>query len=452
MSLSERFARLPLTGQFLLAGGVVMLGALLVTGSWVTGRIEASVVDNSANTTALYVDSFVAPLSQELAAGSTLSPEAQAALGASFAGGFRERIVSIKIWKPDGLVVYGTDAAVEGERLAPPDELQAAWRGWVVGTLEALEDDESAREAALGIPLLEVYAPVRATGTGEVIAVVEFYEVATELMRDLREARVLSWLLVAAVFGVSGVALYGIVRAGSNTIRRQESALRAQVAESARIASLNRDLRERAVRASARAAASAERALRRIGADLHDGPAQHVALAAMRLDSVAPETEAGRQEAAAIASALCAALGEIRAISRGLTLPDLEDLELAGIVDRAVEANRRHADADVAIAFHGSRAVALSFPAKTCLYRFLQETLSNAARHAPGAPVEISVAVDPDAIRVAVRDRGPGFDPDSALGLRPDGGDGLAGLRDRAESLGRISRSPRRRGRGASSS
>ena len=87
------------------------------------------------------------------------------------------------------------------------------------------------------------------------------------------------------MFAASGLALYGIVRAGSNTIERQEAALRAQVAESRRIAALNRDLGERVMRASARATASTERTLRRIGADLHDGPAQYVALAAMRLDT-----------------------------------------------------------------------------------------------------------------------------------------------------------------------
>jgi len=302
--------------------------------------------------------------------------------------------------------------------------------------LEALHDDESAREAALGIPLLEVYASVRPVGSGKVAAVVEFYEIAAALDRDLLEARVLSWLLVAGVFAASGLALYGIVRAGSNTIERQGAALRAQVAESRRIAALNRDLGERVMRASARATASAERMLRRIGADLHDGPAQHVALAAMRLGSVTPGTEAGKAEAAAIRSALDAALAEIRAISRGLTLPDLEGLEIAETVERAVEAHRRHADAEVSVAFTGPRDVPLAYPARICLYRFLQEALSNAARHAPGTPVEIAVTVDPDAVRAAVRDRGPGFDPGTALRLRPDGGEGLAGLRDRAESLG----------------
>ena len=435
--LRGRFALLPLTGRFLIAGAVVMLGALLVTGRWVTVRIEASVVSNTASATALYVDSIVAPLSQGLAAGDRLGDPARRELDATFAGRpFRDRIVSIKLWRPDGTIVYASGGAIEGRPTSPPDELATALTGRVVATLEALHDDESTREAAMGIPLLEVYAPIRAIGSGRVIGVVEFYEVATELERDLADARRLSWLLVASVFLLSGLALFGIVRAGSNTIVRQEAALRAQVTESRRIAALNRDLKERVVRASARATASTERTLRRIGADLHDGPAQHVALAAMRLGAIVPDTEAGRQEASAIRSALDAALGEIRTISRGLSLPDLEGLDLAQTVEHAVDAHRRHADAEVTVGFAGPRDATLDFPARTCLYRFLQETLANAARHAPGAPVEVAVAVEPDVVRVSVRDRGPGFDPVSAIRLRPDGGAGLAGLRDRAESLG----------------
>lgn len=427
------FGRLPLTTRFLVAGGIVMLGALLVTGRWVTDRIEASVVANTASATALYVDSIVAPQSQGLASGQPPDAAARRRLDTTFTGDqFRDRIVAIKLWSLDGTVVYARGGAVEGRPASPPGELAAAISGQVVATLEALHDEESAREAALGMPLLEVYAPIRAAGSGEVIGVVEFYEVAVELERDLAGTRLSSWLLVTTVFLLSGLALFGIVRAGSDTIVRQEAALRAQVAESRRIAALNRDLKERVVRASARATAATERTLRRVGADLHDGPAQHVALAAMRLGAVAGN--AG--EAAAIRSALDAALGEIRTISRGLSLPDIEGLDLRQTVEHAVDANRHHADARVGLRFDGPEDAALDFPARTCLYRFLQEALANAARHAPGAPVQVGVLVDPDIVRVTVRDEGPGFDPAAAIRVRPDGGTGLAGLLDRAESLG----------------
>ena len=54
-----------------------MLAAMLVIGAWITGRIEESVVANSASAGALYLESFVSPLSQELAANERLSEPAR---------------------------------------------------------------------------------------------------------------------------------------------------------------------------------------------------------------------------------------------------------------------------------------------------------------------------------------------------------------------------------------
>lgn len=61
------WAGLSLARQFAIAGGVVMLAATLLVGWFVAGRIEEVVVRNTANATALYMESFVAPLTQDLA-------------------------------------------------------------------------------------------------------------------------------------------------------------------------------------------------------------------------------------------------------------------------------------------------------------------------------------------------------------------------------------------------
>lgn len=431
-----RWNEQPLVLRFLATGGVVMLAAMLVIGAWISARIEQSVVDNTASAAALYVESIVSPLSQELAAADRLSDPAQRALREVFANTpFGDRIVSFKIWKPGGLVVHASDPAIIGSRFPPSDDLAAAWRGEISGSFGDLDDAENAAEAALGLPLLEVYSPIHEVWSGEVIAVAEFYEVATELERDLADARRGSWLLVAAVFCLSGLMLLGIVRSGGRTIDRQKALLQAQVAESRAVAAQNAELRQRAIGATARAAAQTEASLRRASADLHDGPAQLIALAAMRLDSLVPDTEAGRQEAAALRGAMQSALAEIRAISRGLSLPDLGGVPLAEVARRAVEAHRRQTEAPVPLAWHGPEHPECDDSFRICLYRFLQEALSNAARHAGEAAVEVVADAGPEALTVSVSDEGPGFDP-AAAALTADGGQGLAGLRDRAESIG----------------
>ena len=192
-----------------------MLAAMLVIGAWITGRIEDSVVSNTASAGALYLESFVSPLSQELAKNDRLSEPAIRALDEVFAStGIGKRIVSFKIWKPGGLIAHASDPDLIGKRFEPKPDLKAAWSGVVTGTFNDLDDPESAAEAAMGIPLLEVYSPLHEVWSGKIIAVAEFYEVATDLEHDLADARRTSWLLVAGVFLASGLALLGIVRAG----------------------------------------------------------------------------------------------------------------------------------------------------------------------------------------------------------------------------------------------
>jgi signal transduction histidine kinase len=69
-----------------------------------------------------------------------------------------------------------------------------------------------------------------------------------------------------------------------------------------------------------------------------------------------------------------------------------------------------------------------------CAYRIVQESLSNASRHAPGATVTVSVDHGEDAVRLRVAN-GPSEAAISA-GNGNGPGQGLAGMRERAALLG----------------
>jgi signal transduction histidine kinase len=96
-------------------------------------------------------------------------------------------------------------------------------------------------------------------------------------------------------------------------------------------------------------------------------------------------------------------------------------------------------------------------------YRIVQEALTNTRRHAPGAAVDVELRYSPQALRLRVRDNGPGPvvtggsdqrgpgaasdsagpassgdrpEPESALGQPTGGGHGLLGMRERAFSVG----------------
>ncbi|TDD85166.1 two-component sensor histidine kinase [Actinomadura rubrisoli] len=68
-------------------------------------------------------------------------------------------------------------------------------------------------------------------------------------------------------------------------------------------------------------------------------------------------------------------------------------------------------------------------------YRVVQEALTNARKHAPGAAVQVEVRYRTDGVRVTVRNSAPVDEPDAALAASGSG-TGLAGLRERVEMMG----------------
>lgn len=434
MNKVRAFFTQSLLHQFVLAGGLVMCAAAIVVGSWVANRIEQGVVQNSATSAALYMESYISPLSQELSAEDGLSDPARTALREIFLGtSLGDRVVSYKIWKKGGRIIEASNPELRNQVFNPSDDQLAAWNGDIAASFQDLRDLEDAAEAAMGIPLLEVYSPVREVWTGEIVAVAEFYERADSLARELSDARRNGWFIVFAVFAISGLLLFGIVKSGSRLIDQQQAALKTQLDETQRISGQNRELKDSIAAAAQRSTAQADRVMQRIGQDLHDGVAQHLSLASLRFE----EAEPTKQETAkTVRVALDAAMTELRAISRGLALPDLEELTPTKTIKRAVQDHKNAFNSAVHLAPFELPKMAVSYSFKLCIYRFLQEALANAARHARADTIDVHINTDAMTLFVKVADTGIGFEPDTEMAVRPDGGQGLLGLRDRAATLG----------------
>jgi signal transduction histidine kinase len=71
--------------------------------------------------------------------------------------------------------------------------------------------------------------------------------------------------------------------------------------------------------------------------------------------------------------------------------------------------------------------------AGTAVYRIVQESLTNAARHAPGSAVVVRLDRDGESVVVSTVN-GPSADPDHTI--RPGGGQGLIGMNERASAVG----------------
>ena len=424
------WARMSLARQFALASGLVMLLAAVVVGLWVSSRIEEVVVRNTANATALYMESFIAPLSQDLATLDRLSATSLADLEKLLVETpLGRRVLSFKIWIKGARVIASSDPAIVGKEFAATRNLQQAWTGEVSADFNSLSDLEDEGEADLGVPLLEIYSPIRAKGTGEIIAIAEFYENATQLEADLIKAQLASWAAVALVMAAIWASLFAIVLRGSQTIDRQFKAL-------SDMAARNVSLRLKVQSAAGRFSALNDQTLRRIGADLHDGPAQLMGFAALRLDALRKSVpkDAGHAEIDQIAAAIRDAIKDIRNISRGASLPDIERKSVREVIVALVDAHAGRTASDVALTVDLAGREDLPLAVKICVGRVIQEGLTNAWRHAGGVGQAVSVGLTGDVLQVVVRDRGAG------LQTEPRDGDlyglGLAGLTGRVESLG----------------
>jgi signal transduction histidine kinase len=186
--------------------------------------------------------------------------------------------------------------------------------------------------------------------------------------------------------------------------------------------------RERELRDSlGRLVDAQDAARRRRERDIHDSAQQQlVALAvnlrlASRLAGSDPERAAALltgQEAAA-----ADAITTLVQLSRGIYPPLLEEAGVAAALRGLA------GEAAVSVVDHGSARYPPGVEAAA--YFCCLEAIQNAAKHAGAAAVRVEVDAERDRLTLTVTDDGPGFDPATVAG-----GNGLANIRDRIDSVG----------------
>ena len=309
--------------------------------------------------------------------------------------------------------------------------------------MDDLSGAENAWERARWSRLLEMYIPVRERGDDRIIAVAEFYLPPREIDAQVTEARLTTWLLVTLAIVAAGLLLYGVVKRGSDTIRRQEVALSSQVDELTGLLTQNAELSERVHSAAERSTTLNERSLRRVSSDLHDGPGQMLSLALLRLDGLQKRAERGEpptpEEIADVEQVLQEAMTDMRSVAAGLRLPELAPMTAEAVASRAAQDHQRRSGTTVHLATHDVPEL-VPLPVKIALFRALQEALSNATRHGRSETVDVELRggegsgrAGVPGLRLIVRDQGVGFDPAT---LRSADGLGLAGDREQAQVLG----------------
>jgi len=436
------FTRFTLARQFMLMSFIILVAGMTIIGLLVSRQIESKVMNQTAAVTALYVDSFISPHLQRLSNENSIDPDSLMELDKLLIDTpLGQHIVSYKIWSSDGQIIYSPNTNLIGRIFSIEEDLERALSGDISTHISALDKPEHEYESPLWDELIETYAPVRADGSGEIIAVSEFYQLPDSLKSDIRAATIQSWLVIVVATLLLYILLTGLVRQASNTILNQRNELQENVIQLREFLSQNKQLHNRVLLAANRTTALNEQFLRRVSSDLHDGPIQDQAIALLRIEALEdelnrclnnlPKEHAAMENLRVIQRAIESSMKDIRAITAGLRLPDFEHLEPAGVAARAVRDYTRKTAQHVTLDVHHA-PVSASVPVKITLYRVIQEALSNAFRHAGETDQSVKVWAENRRLTVEVLDSGAGFDPQT---VQEDLHIGLVGMRERVELL-----------------
>lgn len=178
----------------------------------------------------------------------------------------------------------------------------------------------------------------------------------------------------------------------------------------------------------------------RIARELHDVVAHHVSMIAVQAEAARLTTPgmpaAGAARLLQIGDTARAALTEMRrllGVLREDTADDAVDLkpqpglqELNELLDEA----RQTSGAATRLILSGSPDT-LDPGIELAAFRIVQEALTNARRHAPGAAVDVELRYTDAALLVRIRDNGPGPSETTI-----PAGHGLLGMRERAAAVG----------------
>jgi signal transduction histidine kinase len=219
---------------------------------------------------------------------------------------------------------------------------------------------------------------------------------------------------------IAGISVYRMTRLEQHS---DEHRLRAESAEE-ELRQLSRQL----VRAQ-------EEERRSISRELHDEIGQMLTALRMELRNLqelraAPEEQF--QEHVEDARRLAEqSLRAVRDMAMGLRPSMLDDLGLGSAVQWQARQFSKHSGVPVNVQIEGALAQ-LPDRHRTCVYRLVQEALTNCGRHAKAHTIGVSIRLLGDRLLVEVRDDGLGFDQSSIRGR----GLGLLGMQERVKELG----------------
>lgn len=423
-------ANMSIANQFLLTASFVVFGLMGLLGFFTAAEVERSALQAAGAAGAARMQIAIAPLipqDRSLLFDEAFRKNVSRLVGEGPDG---QRIHNLKIWLSDGTPVFSALEPERGER-GMFEELEAALRGEVVVSRTFIDKHSYTDEERAGT-FLEIYAPLVIGNDGVVLLAGEIYLESVKLEAMIGRSRAMAMLMVLLVSVPMLSLLYFIVRRSSHVIDEQRKTLRQSLRNAIDLSIENNRLRVIADNARVEAGKLNERILDQIGADLHDGSVQVLTLVKLRLSDMVTTNGLQASTHHSLHKALdlmSSALEELRNISAGLILPELEDVTVHEAIEHALKRYLEITGCQVELEADqplGLRSHDLSI----CLYRFVLEGLMNSYRHARGNRQLVRYTLRRGRLHVSVAD----------YGIRPE----IVGTKEKQRvRLGKISQNRR---------
>lgn len=361
------------------------------------------------------------------------------------------RDVRVKIWNPDGTIVFSDDPALVGRVFSDEQpSLRQVLAGAVRSDISDLSDSENVAERGLASKLFETYVPLRLEPDGKVLAVVEVYQDYRAIQADVNQL----FRTLALTFGVGLIVLYlallPIALRASRSLRRQNAELRQQADQLAEAGEeLQRSFDQ--LRATDkqrrllldRVVSAQEEERKRIAEDIHDDSLQKVTALGLRL-GILRQTLSDPVQLAAIDQLQRSVDAATERLRNLLFELHPRSLNGGGLADALREYLDRVNGDGVAYELENHLVEEPPLETRIVAFRIAQEALSNVRKHAGATQVTVRLAPRDGGFLVRIEDDGAGFDPTALEPARP-GHLGLASMRERAEMAGgwcRVDSSP----------
>lgn len=178
-----------------------------------------------------------------------------------------------------------------------------------------------------------------------------------------------------------------------------------------------------------------EAQVKRIASALHDEAGQLLAVVHIKLEEVGRTLPADvRERLQEVRRVVDQIESQLRALSHELCPPVLDDQGLLPALEDLASVVHRRTGLHVTV--ETGESTGLPKKIETALYRVIQEALTNASKHARAKSVKVRLWREPLTVRCCIEDDGIGFDEEALSAGRLRRGLGLAGIRERMQTLG----------------